>query len=289
MEDLQNVDKISISKVEPKPQQVRTSYDILLGRVKRQKRFTQIGRILFLIGIFSGGIGMIMISPENRISSAIAAGSALSCILLGLGLLEKGSKRIFDKRKRIFYAFYHAYECMRTYTGIESDNKQKERKNTVYAFNGLSRVIKSWVDERSPDCFATLPRSISEKINQGLLPLIQQNKSDEITKLKIFRDFMYDFTLKVYDNDPSMDDLRQLDKQLEVFSKLPEAEITKEKFFKKYPLIKSITIGGICSFGLYLTLTFSELQWGASLLGSVTVGVAIITFVEMYRHRKKSN
>ncbi len=291
MNDLKS---LPTKKLEPKENQIRSSYETLLARTNRKKSFAYWGPRLFGGGFFGGMGGLVILSILDlleTIAPLIVMGLFVGSVLLGMAFLDKSQKEIFDKKQKRFFSFMNTFDCLRKFTGMESLGNKKEKIHVIKSFQSLSKFINKWIDNTAPDYMTKLPLEISNRIDQRVIPLLRQEKSYETKMLMTFGNFLYDFAVKVYDSDPSEKDLEQLNEQLDAFHELPEAETPKEtsKFYENLSMSKIISIGAVTSTGLFFIINQSELGWGESLIGSLVVGFTSMAFLATSRKRKSSN
>jgi len=275
------------NKLEPKDQIVKSSYDTLLSKYKWQRAFKFLGPRLFVASILIV-ISFIVLTKFLNIPLVEPITAVLVVLTLGgLFLMTLGDREIFKKRQKQFFTIMYCYYRLSKYVGIEGLGSKKERKASIQACKELSEFVGDWVDVYAPESISKTSFSISKQIDQGLIPLIKQ-KDSESNKIKIFKDFLYDYAFRIYDSDPSLQDLEDLDIQLKNFTLLPEAESPKEspKFYQNLSTLKIIAVGGFVSTGLYFILEQSELGWGGALLGSLLTGFGLMAFLGTRKQKK---
>ncbi len=206
---------------------------------------------------------------EHRPYTILFGITLLGMAIGGFFLLGRGAEEIFNAQQKMFFEFCHTYIILQKFVDLKSNDERKKASKRIRA---LAYYIEQWVGDRPPDFVSNLPNSIKKNLNEKLLPLIIHKRFEEVSKInQYFQKFAY----LVYDDSPNEDELLKLNGNLSSLPPIPEAKPTKIIKRVKHENAKSIVISSIISIALGFILTFSELGWGAIILGSAGIGVVI--------------
>ena len=204
---------------------------------------------------------------EHRPYSILIGTTLLGMGIGGFFLLGRGIEENFNAQQKIFFEFYHTYIILQKFVDLKSNNERKKASKRIRA---LAYYIEQWVGDRPPNFVSDLPNSIKKNLNEKLLPLINHKRFDEVSKInQYFQKFAY----LVYDDSPNENELLNLNGKLSSIPPIPEVKPPKIIKRVEHENAKAIVVSSIISITLGFILAFSELGWGAIVLGSAGIGV----------------
>jgi len=285
--------------LEPTEEQVKMTYENLFSRLKRRNRKAMIGGILIFVGIV---ITILLSSTVDQFESeyfeypdegppkgeirpftAVFAVSVLGMIVTGLILFGKADARIFDRKQKLFFDFYHTYIILQKYVDVKGNNEKKRATNQV---QNLIKYIDTWSDERSPESIYSLPNSIKMNLKEKLLPLVKNKK---ITDLSKFNQELKKLAYLLYNFDPSENKLREFNgvlsslpsitEEISPPAKLPKPKVSIVKGLESKKEQKAMVISAIAAVILIGVLIPSELGWGGAIVGGLTVGLMLFLVI----------
>lgn len=254
------------------PDGLERKYKVLASNVKTLRLHKQIAAaIVFCM------IGLIVVVPSlltalNIPTKDLAYGFIGSFIVVFIALflvMVRSNKYVLEKDDMMFFRFYDSYFKSLTYVDAKSNQTKKEAKESI---RRLFRHIDSW-SESAPSQLIIIPISISKKIQEKVIPLLEEDNIEAISK---FANHLSNFVFAI-PNGVLITALTNLDVNLGHLDEpiKPKTIRGKDGIFHQYPYLKFICLGIMAGTLLYLTLSYNGADQSQAIGFSVATSVGI--------------
>ena len=217
------------------PDSMENRYQSLLSINKKFKQYNRAVAIFITIalGFF---LSTSQISKLFNINFELLILVAVVFMLILVGFMSKSNKFRMKTDDRVFFRFYDTFKKSQIFIDAKNENSKKNASDSVML---LANYVESWT-ANAPDALSKIPSSISKNLKERMLPLINEERTNEISS---FVNRLFNMLLGISNSGLTQDLLKSLDDTLNSFPIIKEVKRKKfrnisQKILKqKYPLI----------------------------------------------------
>lgn len=158
-----------------------------MNRVKRLRTTAKILLMPFL--------GLFFVSPLLFLSIAsyanIAFISSFGFLITAIFLMIIANRSLSNKEDFLFFRCYDLYIKLQTCVDAKTKHANKKSRDSM---GEISYYVGLWASN-APSVISRIPNPISKKLDEKLLPLVKENKFQEISS---FANSVFNITLTLY-------------------------------------------------------------------------------------------